>query len=159
MKKYKVNVHYDAIMEVEVLAESEEHAIKEAEYIACDMPRDQLWIPNGIESSCVADEEELKLPFDEAKEKAFSIVKKAEEENVFFSISTVTIPGKIWDGDDYVSASSNSNYVSWDSLAETILMGCGEGYEEIDIDELPEALQYDIFLNIIDSAPDNDIEI
>lgn len=160
MKKYSVNVHYDAIIEVDVLADSEEEAIRLAENIASDMPRDRMWIQNGPENSCVTESVELEMSFEDAKNKAVEIMKKADEEDVYFDLDeTFTISGKIWDGDDYLSVSCCSNACSWDNLAETVLMNCGNDYEEMDIDELPDALQYDIFLCIIKSAASNGIEL
>lgn len=160
MKKYSVNVHYDAIIEVYVLAKSEEEAIRLAENEAAHMPRDRMWFPNGPENSCVTESVELDMSFAEAKGKAFEIMKKADDEDIYFCLEeTFTLPRRIWDGDDYVSVSCCSNACSWNSEYDTIMMYCGEGYEEFDISELLAALQYDIFICIIKSAASNDIEL
>lgn len=65
MKKYSVNVHYDVVVPVDVIAETESEALSKAEEIAedIDIGESENWTTYGIEvvdsSSCITDEEKI----------------------------------------------------------------------------------------------------
>lgn len=65
MKKYSVNVHYDVVVPVDVIAETESEALSKAEEIAedIDIGESENWATYGIEivdsSSCITDEEKI----------------------------------------------------------------------------------------------------
>ena len=59
MKKYTVNVHFDAIATVEVVARSEEEALRKAEDLACEIPASELSFGDGDCESCITDSEDV----------------------------------------------------------------------------------------------------
>lgn len=57
MKRYTVNVHYDAVVTVEVEADSEEQALKLAPFAAEDISLETAAI--GDIECCITDEKEI----------------------------------------------------------------------------------------------------
>ena len=147
MKKYSVNVHYDAIISVEVLADSEEEALRLAINQAAEMPSDSMFIPNGPENPCVTDVEDMRMSLQEAIEKAEDIVK--EKQGVDFDTQTITC-GKIWDGCDYKSHSVNTDYAEWSDRYDEIDLYCGEEYEHELLSELSDTDKYNVCMAIIE---------
>lgn len=153
-KKYTVHFNWYATADVEVLAESEEDAIEQAREVELD-PNDYHYDLN--EESVIGTEDVPDL--EDTIAQAEIIIKKAEEDEIFFDLSPWPwIRTETWNGIDYNSKKELAENVFWDKHFDEIAFTL-DGGAEVNLSELPELQQLELCLQIINPAESNGVNL
>lgn len=153
-KKFTVRFNWYATADVEVLAESEDDAIKLAKQVELD-PSDYNYDLN--ESSVIGTEDVPDL--DKTIKQAEAIIKKSDNKNLYFSLDPKPwVRIKLWDGIDYYTQKQSVESISFDKRYDEISFML-EGRGEICLSELPELQQLEICQSIINQAASNGVKL
>lgn len=155
MKKYTILYCFDAVANIEVLANSKEEARNKAREIELDLNDYDLQLN---EEEVVKEEDVPDL--NDLIQKATSIIKQYDEEGHedYFAVpSYPVITTQCWNGDEFVKQKNVVEDFYYDS-EKGLMMDVGEKFEA-ELSELPDIEQMIVCQVIINSAKDNGIKL
>ena len=147
MKKYTIHYNYYATIDVEVLADSEEEAIRKAEQV--DIEREDLELEQNEETILEAiDIPNLQTLIEQAEE----IIKKADEEDTEIKLNSwpyVTL--EYWTGVEMEHKKYLMENLYWDYERDEIGFNTAESAGDFGLSEIPDIEQFYVCNAIINS--------
>ena len=154
MKKFTVHHNLYATIDIQVIADSKEEAIRKAREV-CISPDDYDFTPN--EESVI--DEEAVPDIVELKQQAEYIMQKAQEEGICFTLNPwLPATTQVWNGDAMIPRTELIESIYWDDLHEEICMDLDRG-AEVTLSDITEVQQLELCQAIINQALDNGIQI
>ena len=155
MKKFTIIHNFTAVASIEVIAETREEAFQKARENDLELSDYDF----ELDSAEIGREEDIP-DLQELINKASDVIKRygEEEHDNFFSVPTYpTITTESWNGDEFIKQRNIVEDFYWDS-EKGLMLDVGEGFE-VELDELPEIEQLNVYQVIIDAAQANGVEL